>query len=463
MAVCVAAAFCFGGAVERSRTGTGRRRHGARNGEGSDRRRDAGRRRRRSAMPVSGFTRTTTTDAGGQVHRSATCRPIAITCRSRRRVSRRSSATSTSEAACRSPSTCTLTLAGATSSVEVVGHAEDLTRARSDRAHRHRSEPDREAAARILVGAQPGDHARVARRRLGLERVLPSDRRSRADAVLDRQPAGHRSAEPRLLEPDLARRGAVDGDHHRRRAGRVRRQEQPRRAHRDQVRPRSAEADRQRGVRLRLVQEPVVRGQPRRRLARDSATFCRSAACGPIASSIRRSSRRCTIAGDSLSFFNRLDAHAGDTSTFHLNLQAARSSFDVPNTFDQNDAGQAQHQEINTFNVAPGYSQVIGSKTLFTANGFVRQDHLTYTPSADPFADQPASVSQDRTLTNIGVKADVVVHDRRAQREAGRHDQRDAAGRALHDRLHRSRRSTRHVSTRRRPSNRRSPSPVRGR
>ena len=79
----------------------------------------------------------------------------------------------------------------------------------------------------------------------------------------------------------------------------------------------------------------------------------------------------------------------------------------MPNTFDQNDAGQDQHQKINTFNVAPGYSQVIGAKTLFTANGFVRQDHLTYTPSADPFADQPATVSQDRKLTNFGVKADV--------------------------------------------------------
>jgi hypothetical protein len=111
--------------------------------------------------------------------------------------------------------------------------------------------------------------------------------------------------------------------------------------------------------------------------------------------------------GDAISFFNRFDAHAGDTSTFHLNVQAARSSFDVPNTFDQNDAGQAQHQGINTFNIAPGYSQVIGAKTLFTANGFVRQDHLTYTPSADPFADQPATVAQDRKLTNIGVKADV--------------------------------------------------------
>jgi hypothetical protein len=111
--------------------------------------------------------------------------------------------------------------------------------------------------------------------------------------------------------------------------------------------------------------------------------------------------------GKSVSFFNRLDAHAGDTSTFHLNVQAAQSDFDVPNTFDQNDAGQAQHQKINTFNIAPGYSQVIGEKTLFTANAFVRQDHLTYTPSADPFADQPGTISQDRKLRNIGVKADV--------------------------------------------------------
>ena len=111
--------------------------------------------------------------------------------------------------------------------------------------------------------------------------------------------------------------------------------------------------------------------------------------------------------GHSMSLFNRLDAHAGDTSTFHLNVQAAQSDFDVPNTFDQNDAGQAQHQNIKTFNIAPGYSQVIGSKTLFTANAFVRQDHLTYTPSANPFADSPGSVSQDRKLRNVGVKADV--------------------------------------------------------
>jgi hypothetical protein len=111
--------------------------------------------------------------------------------------------------------------------------------------------------------------------------------------------------------------------------------------------------------------------------------------------------------GTSVSLFDRIDAKTGAMGTFHLNVQGAQSSFDVPNTFDQNDAGQDQHQKIRTFNVAPGFSQVIGQKTLFTANMFVRQDHLTYTPSADPFADSPGSVSQDRKLTNIGLKADV--------------------------------------------------------
>jgi hypothetical protein len=109
--------------------------------------------------------------------------------------------------------------------------------------------------------------------------------------------------------------------------------------------------------------------------------------------------------GNSWSLFNRLDFHPTATDSVHLNIQSAKSGFDVPNTFDQ--IAQTQHQNMTTFNVAPGYSRVIGSSTLFTANGFVRQDHLTYLPSADPFNDTPASVSQNRKLTNLGVKADV--------------------------------------------------------
>jgi hypothetical protein len=109
--------------------------------------------------------------------------------------------------------------------------------------------------------------------------------------------------------------------------------------------------------------------------------------------------------GDQLSFFDRFDFRPGTNDTIHLNVQAARSGFEVPNTYDQ--ISQTQHQNIRTFNIAPGYSRVIGSNTLFTANGFVREDHLTYLPSANPLDDTPASVSQDRRLTNMGAKADL--------------------------------------------------------
>ena len=111
--------------------------------------------------------------------------------------------------------------------------------------------------------------------------------------------------------------------------------------------------------------------------------------------------------GDSQSFFDRLDIHPNTANAFHLNFHLARSSFDVPNTFDQDSAGQDQHQKITTLNVAPGYSRILSSQWLLTANGFVRQDKVLYSPSADPFADQPGTVSQDRHLTNIGVKVDL--------------------------------------------------------
>ena len=100
-----------------------------------------------------------------QVHASATCRRIRITSRSARRASSRSSATSTCAAACRSTLDLALALAGATETVEVVGHAEDLLERDPDGAHRHRPEPDREAAARVVVRPESGHHAGVAGRR----------------------------------------------------------------------------------------------------------------------------------------------------------------------------------------------------------------------------------------------------------------------------------------------------------
>jgi len=37
----------------------------------------------------------------------------------------------------------------------------------------------------------------------------------------------------------------------------------------------------------------------------------------------------------------------------------------------------------------------------------VRRDHVNYYPSADPFDDRPATLGQDRRLTNYGFKGDI--------------------------------------------------------
>src|SRR5947199_925740 len=60
--------------------------------------------------------------------------------------------------------------------------------------------------------------------------------------------------------------------------------------------------------------------------------------------------------GHSETIFDRVDFHPDDADTVHLNVQAAKSGFDVPNTYDQ--IAQTQHQDITTFNIAPGYSRV---------------------------------------------------------------------------------------------------------
>jgi hypothetical protein len=111
--------------------------------------------------------------------------------------------------------------------------------------------------------------------------------------------------------------------------------------------------------------------------------------------------------GNAQSVFDRFDYRPNDRDTFHLNMSVARSSFQVPNTYDQQAAGQDQRQGITTFNVAPGWTRVFSSTLLLAANGYVRRDSLKYTPSANPFADLPATIGQARTLTNYGVKADL--------------------------------------------------------
>ena len=72
-----------------------------------------------------------------------------------------------------------------------------------------------------------------------------------------------------------------------------------------------------------------------------------------------------------------------------------------------------QRSQIGTFNVAPTWTHLIGSNTVFTLGAFVRHDQYNYYPSGNPFADlgppslQRESVSQLRFLTNAGARASV--------------------------------------------------------
>jgi hypothetical protein len=112
----------------------------------------------------------------------------------------------------------------------------------------------------------------------------------------------------------------------------------------------------------------------------------------------------------------------------NLNLGFTRSWFQTPNSYDAQNAtawsdwwsitaawaptakpvgSQDQRSKIRTFNVAPAWTRLLNSHTVFTFGGFVRQDQYNYYPSRDPFADlapdlQLQTVGQNRTLTNLG-------------------------------------------------------------
>ncbi len=103
--------------------------------------------------------------------------------------------------------------------------------------------------------------------------------------------------------------------------------------------------------------------------------------------------------------FDRIDFRPNERHAFHLNLFGARNWFQVPNSLDQ--LNQDQRQRNMTWSVAPGYTNVINERTVWTTNAFARQDHLNYYPSRNPESDWPASISQRRTLTNYGLKSEI--------------------------------------------------------
>jgi len=111
--------------------------------------------------------------------------------------------------------------------------------------------------------------------------------------------------------------------------------------------------------------------------------------------------------GKSSSVFDRLDYSPTAKDALHLNLLLARNFFQIPNTYDQETLDQDQRQLVRSLNVAPGYVRVFGSSTTLTVNPYYRLDQVWYFPSADPFSDQTTTLSQQRRLTNAGLRADV--------------------------------------------------------
>jgi hypothetical protein len=115
--------------------------------------------------------------------------------------------------------------------------------------------------------------------------------------------------------------------------------------------------------------------------------------------------------GNNETYFDRLDYQPTEIDSVHLNLFFSRAWFQTPNTYTQESAGQDQRQQIRSYNIAPGWVHTFGSTTSITVSPFFRHDEVQYFPSASLSSDLPVTLSQQRTLGNFGIKADLsVVH-----------------------------------------------------
>jgi hypothetical protein len=124
--------------------------------------------------------------------------------------------------------------------------------------------------------------------------------------------------------------------------------------------------------------------------------------------------------GNEENVFDRVDFQITPKDTIHGNFQYTRSWFQTPNTFDNlnvigpdgNVVGNTdQRSQIGTFNIAPTWTRLIGTTAVFTLGAYVRRDQYNYYPSNNPLADlgpiNSETISQDRNLTNAGIRSDI--------------------------------------------------------
>jgi hypothetical protein len=131
--------------------------------------------------------------------------------------------------------------------------------------------------------------------------------------------------------------------------------------------------------------------------------------------------------GNEENLFDRVDFQLTNLDAIHVNLGYSRSWFQTPNSYDNLNTGVIdpvtgslvgetdQRSQIKTYNVAPVWTHLFSTTTLFTFGGFVRHDQYNYYPSANVFADgtgiipggSSATVSQNRSLENAGLRSDI--------------------------------------------------------
>ena len=135
--------------------------------------------------------------------------------------------------------------------------------------------------------------------------------------------------------------------------------------------------------------------------------------------------------GNEQNVFDRIDRQLTQADSVHLDLNYSRSWFQTPNAFENlnvqnvvSGAGSAspvfgnvgntdQHSKIETFNISPTYTRVVDQYSVFNLGAYVRKDRYDYYPSHNPLADlgpanlQTSSIGQNRTLTDAGAHTDL--------------------------------------------------------
>lgn len=124
--------------------------------------------------------------------------------------------------------------------------------------------------------------------------------------------------------------------------------------------------------------------------------------------------------GNEQNFFDRVDFQLSDVSSLHTNMQYTRSWFQTPNSYDTQfgyvQSGQTagktdQRSKIETIDIAPTYTRVIGTAAVFNFAPYLRRDSYNYYPSKNALNDlgpiQKETVAQQRSLTNLGLHSDI--------------------------------------------------------